>query len=1063
MREKLNLNGEWILLVDNGEDGVINRWYIDPPLGSGEKIHVPLTQPLSLFTKATKFWFIKQFDLQNSWADPLTNISLNLEYINFQADIWVNGHRLEPHFGAFTKFKRNLPSHILKEKDNLIVISVCPLFNTSESNLPLHFFANELSQLTGIWGNVYLQKTPQICIESIYIKSDLKNKRVIVNIYPNNKNVKLFRVKIPELEIEVESKKPKVTIPLQDFEKWTLEDPRLYSLLVQLDTENFTDEVIARLGIRDLSIIDGKFYFNFKQVILKSVYFDWSLNHLSMKDFSPENLKKHLIQIKEAGFNSLLSIDKPLPERILQICDEIGILVGESPSFTHSYDKETTNLHFEKELKEILYYHRNHPSFVWLMINTSTPENNIPKLVREVRKFDRARVLTINKNLPDSSSLSFSCTPFTVELLPTKITTLNVWLPANDETLLWLESLNTPKGLQFIINREFLRPTNTQISLQDMRDIVLSELEKGFAGRDLALSFQSAEKMLENTKLVSVANFNSIIQSIRKNENISGYCLFKSSLNGTEIFNNLMFLFSDNTVKQTLKRYNQNLKIIIELGKTNLIPSESTSINVTIKYPENSLCSAQGEMNTLAEVLLQITSPTQQTLWRKKKIIKIKKDIHELYSADISASTATGIHILTGRLLINKLAVSETYKSFYVAPPPKSTECLIEIIDPTKNFTKQCLPWIQKTSPLAPIIILPPLANTIFGYPDNEFSMMINSIREGAIGVVFSPPHDWNLINHCITDCPKIHIQSIENYPKSFIFHYVKPHPVFINLPTRQLMRLPYRNIIGKEFFLNKSDEDATGCMVISNSVPPTVTWGTTLLILRYGVGRIVFTTLKILENLEDDPVAQHIFVNLLNHLSRRATPPEKPPLPITNAVEFMRYKKNSSFRKWMVIGPLPKDPDFQVPNSHCVDKFMKSEMKFETMFGKSSAKIWFTSENDGHKLNLLDALGIQTYTHHLEEFSFSSFAYAEFVVPQKTEAIFQIETPNIIQVWVNENLIIENLTMSTDVKIYEAKTQLKPSKNSILVKCAKERGPLYFILNIYDKERKKLDITWSN
>lgn len=1062
MREKLNLSGEWILLVDPEDAGTTKKWYIEPPLSSGEKVNIPLTQPPPYLNRDTKFWFIKRFDLDSSWINPHANVLLTLAYINFHAEIWINGQQLEPHFGAFTKFRRTLSTSLLKEKDNLLAICVDPLSNTSQSVLFNRFSINGWEKFPGIWGEVTLEKVPNTYIESIYIKSDLKNKRVVINIYPNTKNIQQFRVKISELGLETESKKPKITIPLQDFEKWTLENPKLYTLSVKLDGENESDEVTSKFGIRDLSIIDGNFYFNFQQIILKSVYFDWSPNHLTTKDFSVENLRKYLTALKDAGFNSILSIGKPLPERILQICDEIGLLVGESTSFIHSHELENYNLYFE--LKEIFYHHRNHPSFVWFIINTLAPEESIPQLIREIRKIDRVRVLTINKDFQNSTRTSVSCTPFTIEPLPTKIITLRPWSPVNENTLLWIESFNAKNTLQFILSYDFVNLSYSKDSSPPIKGKILSELERGFNERDLALSFQSAEKMLENAKLVYIANYNSIIQSIRKNQSISGYCLFRLSLNKEETFDNLLFhLNTEDGVKQTLRRYNQNIKMIIQLGKTNLTPLESTSIDVTLTYPENSLCPSQEDINKLAEVLLQITSPTQQTLWKKKKFVKLKKDLTELYSADISASTATGTHVLTGKFLINKIVVSETNKSFYVAPLPRPTECIVEIVDPYKNFTKICLKWVKKISPLAPIIILPPIANTVFAYPDNELTMMLNSIKEGAIGIVFSPPHDWNQITQIISDCPKINIQSIEDYPNSTVFHYVKPHPVFINLPTRQLMRLPYRNVIGKTFFLDKSDEDATGCIVISNSDDSVITWGTTFLILRYGVGRIVFTTLRILENLEGEPVAQHIFVNMLNHLSRRAIPLEKPSLPIPNAVEFIRHKRNTSLRKWIIGGPFPNDAETQSSLNIPIEKLSKFEVTLETIFGKSLSKIWFTSEKDSHKLDFHHALDIQTYTHHLEELSFSAFAYGEFFAPHRLEAIIQVETPNLIQIWINDCLIIENLSNPQKVNIYEAKVNLKHSKNTVLVRCAKEKGPSFFSINFYDTDRKKLNIIWSN
>ncbi len=1002
---------------------------------------------------------------------PRANITLNLECINFKADIWINGYQLETHIGAFTPFKRRLPHSILKEKNNLLSIRVKSLQNSDNAYLVNLFLTTHWAKFPGIWGDVYLEKLPPIYIEKFYVKSDLRHKRVIVNIYPNSKKYGRFRVLIPELDIKAENKKPKISIQLQDFEKWTLENPKLYTLQVQLltdDSDDYTDEITTKIGIRDFSIINRKFFFNFEEILLKAVYFDWLPYHLPLKEFSEENLKKYLTEIKESGFNSILSIDKPLPEKILQICDEIGIIAGQSTSFVHSDKSISTtsntnsNPYFEQELAELFISYRNHPSFAWLFINTSASEKSFPTLVKTIRRLDRVRAITITKDILTPTRKSFSVTPFTVGLIPTEVLAFKPWLPANDHTLQWLEHLDTTNALQFILNYHFITSENPNTP----HHLFSSQLEKEFKERDLIISFQSPQKLLENVNLVYLANFNSIIQSLRRNDNISGYCLFKFSIDNLKNFDNLAYILTiSDSVKQTLKKYNQNLKILINLGKTNLLSSETTDIAVSITYTSNEFPVDQFKDNKLAEVLLQINSPSQQTLWRKKKLVRIKKDLYILYLGDISAPTTIGTHTIIGKFIVNNEVISETTKSFYVASFPNKTECPVEIIDPEKTFTKECIPLIEKISPLAPIIVLPPYSNTIFAYPDNELTMMLNNIKEGAIGIIFTPPNDWNQLKQQVPDLPEIQMQSIENYLNYIPFHYVKPHPIFMNLPTRQIMRLPYKNIVTKKFFLNKSDEDATGLILFPNSCNSEIILGTTLLILRYGVGRLVFTTLKILENLKSDPISQHIFVNLLNYFSRRAIPPEKPPLPIQNAVEFIRHKKNTAIRKWIVSGPFPSKLDNEIALQAFLNNPSKNgkRLNLTTIFNTEIFNTWFTNEGENHLLNLLEALDIQTYTHHLQETPLSALAFGEFNIPQKFEAIIQVKTPNKIKVWVNDTLIIENHSEHPEVKTYEARLILKSLKNTILVMCSREKGPLYFYLDFFDLNRKKMNIYWIN
>jgi len=157
---------------------------------------------------------------------------------------------------------------------------------------------------------------------------------------------------------------------------WDLDDPCLYGVAVGLeargrDGAEFEHEQAARCGFRDFRVVNGYFRLNGKRVFLRSTH---TGNHYpagQVVPHDPDLLRRDLILAKVSGFNMVRFIaGMGYPEQ-LDFCDEIGLMVYEeclagwcledSPQMGERYDRSVS---------EMVLRDRNHPSVtIWGMLN----------------------------------------------------------------------------------------------------------------------------------------------------------------------------------------------------------------------------------------------------------------------------------------------------------------------------------------------------------------------------------------------------------------------------------------------------------------------------------------------------------------------------------------------------------------------------------------------------------------------------------------------------------------------------------------------------------------------
>jgi hypothetical protein len=152
----------------------------------------------------------------------------------------------------------------------------------------------------------------------------------------------------------------------------------------------------------------------------------------------------------------------------------------------------------------------------------------------------------------------------------------------------------------------------------------------------------------------------------------------------------------------------------------------------------------------------------------------------------------------------------------------------------------------------------------------NLSAVILERVRQGATLVVLERAESWMPLITGATN-PSVQYKGAFTVGKTWLggVHFVRDHPLFAGLPVNTAMDWPYQAIVrnGEDRSgLQLEGEDlAAGCY---HSYPMHL--GTAVGVIRYGQGRVIFSTLDLCGNLDADTgpsiVARKLIDNFLNY-----------------------------------------------------------------------------------------------------------------------------------------------------------------------------------------------------
>lgn len=403
------LDGNWQFCIDPQRKGIEEEWFKSFPK-KGMDMVVPScwNNTLGLYDYEGLAWYATTFEMKSSAA-----------YIKFHGvtgltKVYVDGILLGMHYGGFTGFGFNIQA---KPGEHTLVVAVDNTHNTDDT-IPLskvdwfHYGgitrSIELIHIDAAWISD--------CQISYKLSDNLKNATLNITAAiqaPNetlyNQAVRIYIDNQPIcskiLDLHKNTSVTFDNIELKNIRLWDVDEPNLYYVRIETDT----DDIVERIGFREVKTQGRKILLNNKELFLKGInrheeHPDWGFSvpfHL---------MKKDMDIIKMAGCNAIRGSHYPNAEIFLDLCDQEGILFWEEIPMWGFREKSLANpIVVERGLtmlEEMVLRDFHHPSIlIWGMHNevdthTDAAINITRAFSEKVRSLDSSRLLTYATHEP---------------------------------------------------------------------------------------------------------------------------------------------------------------------------------------------------------------------------------------------------------------------------------------------------------------------------------------------------------------------------------------------------------------------------------------------------------------------------------------------------------------------------------------------------------------------------------------------------------------------------------------------------------------------------------------
>jgi hypothetical protein len=408
----LNLNGVWQLDFARAAGA--------PPLGKDLPriilVPFPVESALSGVMKpADRLWYRRSFTVPKEWAGQ--RLLLHFGAVDWEATVWVNGHKLGIHRGGYDAFTFDITDALKAEGAQEIVVGVWD--PTDEGTQPRGKQVRNpggimYTSTTGIWQTVWLEPVPAVSIDRLVIVPDLDKDKVRVTAHTRG-DAAGHVVHVVALDGQARMAEGSgaagtpISLSLVKPKLWTPETPFLYGLRVELQRDNRpVDAVDSYFGMRKISV--GRDDKGVMRLLLnnKPVFQSGPLDQGFWPDGlytapTDEALKYDIEMTKKLGFNMTRKHVKVEPARWYYWCDRLGLMVWQDmPSGDRGISGNQPDLErtpasarqYEQELKAMIDGLRNSSAVIgWVVFNEGWGQFDTVRITKWTGQYDETRLV----------------------------------------------------------------------------------------------------------------------------------------------------------------------------------------------------------------------------------------------------------------------------------------------------------------------------------------------------------------------------------------------------------------------------------------------------------------------------------------------------------------------------------------------------------------------------------------------------------------------------------------------------------------------------------------------
>lgn len=426
---------------------VYNKMYPEPYYGINNKIESHLIPDISEIGRDFyTYWFRTEFEVPESFKGK--HIWLQLDGINYRADVWVNGYLLRSMKGMFLQDYIDVTSFVKIGGNNALAIKVYPVdvpgstkpkswgavgefHNGGNGNIGWNttmlmtvgwdftFMDGIRDRNTGIWKNISLYATGKLALRHPFVKSELRKpgydqarESVSVEVVNPTTGFNPIRCTVKgeivgenitfEKELKVLRGEEKlVTFSPEEFPQLVMDNPRLwwpvnkgpqnlYELKLTVAVDGVVcDSVKTKFGIReitsDTNTPDKSRVFYVNGKRLFIRGTNWIPE--AMLRTSDERTYAELRYSLQSGVNLLRMWGGGIAESdyFFQLCDEMGLLVWQEFWMTGDTRHPHDKGNYLDNVASTVKRIRNHPSLAYYVAsNESTEVTGTPELLNRL-------------------------------------------------------------------------------------------------------------------------------------------------------------------------------------------------------------------------------------------------------------------------------------------------------------------------------------------------------------------------------------------------------------------------------------------------------------------------------------------------------------------------------------------------------------------------------------------------------------------------------------------------------------------------------------------------------
>ncbi len=231
----------------------------------------------------------------------------------------------------------------------------------------------------GIWQSVRLLHVPGAYIQDCFVKPNATLDAIAIDLAfcgdtPSGSQQFVLELKevssghsISKTSVagEVSNQSCTVHLPIANARHWSPDDPFLYELSVSTEAG---DELRVRFGMKHLTMKNGKFFLNGKQLFIKGVFHEGLYPAGLPVPPNREFVEDELSKAKRMGFNLVRYWQIPIHPVVLDVADRMGMMLMDEPPIEWMMQSERMLEYCERDVRALVVRDRNRASVAFFTI-----------------------------------------------------------------------------------------------------------------------------------------------------------------------------------------------------------------------------------------------------------------------------------------------------------------------------------------------------------------------------------------------------------------------------------------------------------------------------------------------------------------------------------------------------------------------------------------------------------------------------------------------------------------------------------------------------------------------